>query len=119
MQKGHSIRKPVAAHLALKRRRRTLALGILFALGIAAVLAMLLVSCGGGSSATMSPPPVASVQPLQIADVQNLLQAAVNSANVDMVVAVVDRAGFVLGRLSHAKRAGDGDRKLRADAGRE
>jgi uncharacterized protein GlcG (DUF336 family) len=97
MQTEHSIRKPVAAHRALKRRRRTLVLGILFALGIAAVLAMLLVSCGGGSSTPVSPPPVASVQPLQIADVQSVVQAAVNSANVDMVVAVVDRAGFVLG----------------------
>ncbi len=97
MQTEHSIRKPVAAHLALKRRRRTLVLGILFALGIAAVLAMLLVSCGGGSSTPVSPPPVASVEPLQIADVQNIVQAAVNSANVDMAVAVVDRAGFVLG----------------------
>ncbi len=97
MQTEHSIRKPVAAHLALKRRRRTLVLGILFALGIAAVLAMLLVSCGGGSSTPVSPPPVASVESLQIADVQNIVQAAVNSANVDMVVAVVDRAGFVLG----------------------
>ena len=97
MQTEHSIRKPVAAHLALKRRRRTLVLGILFALGIAAVLAMLLVSCGGGSSTPVSPPPVASVQPLQIADVQSIVQATVNSANVDMVVAVVDRAGFVLG----------------------
>jgi uncharacterized protein GlcG (DUF336 family) len=29
--------------------------------------------------------------------VQNIVQAAVNSVNVDMVVAVVDRAGFVLG----------------------
>jgi hypothetical protein len=37
------------------------------------------------------------VQPLQIADVENIVQAAVNAANVDMVVAVVDRAGFVLG----------------------
>ena len=37
------------------------------------------------------------VQALQIADVQEIVQAAVNSVNVDMVVAVVDRAGFVLG----------------------
>ena len=49
------------------------------------------------SSTPAPPPPVATVQPLQIADVQNIVQAAVNSVNVDMVVAVVDRAGFVLG----------------------
>ncbi|MGC1418083.1 MAG: heme-binding protein [Candidatus Acidiferrum sp.] len=104
MQTEHSIRKPVAAHLALKRRRRTLAVGILLAIGIAAVLALLLVSCGGGSSTPVSPPPVASFQPLQIADVQSIVQATVNSANVDMVVAVVDRAGFVLG-VYHTQNA--------------
>lgn len=97
MQTEHSIRRPVAAHRALERRRKTLAVAILLALGVAGVLALLLVSCGGGSTAPVSPPPVAAVEPLQIVDVQNIVQAAVNSANVDMVVAVVDRAGFVLG----------------------
>lgn len=104
MPTEHTIRKPVAAHRALERRRKTLALGILLALGIAVTLAMLLVSCGGGISTPVSPPPVASVQPLQIADVQNIVQAAVNSAKVDMVVAVVDRAGFVLG-VFHTQNA--------------
>src|SRR5207253_5048129 len=47
--------------------------------------------------AVVPPPPVLAVLPLQIADVQSIVQAAVNSTNVDMVVAVVDRAGFVLG----------------------
>ena len=50
MQTEHSIRKPVAARQALDRRKRTLALGILLALGIAGVLALLLVSCGGGAA---------------------------------------------------------------------
>ena len=97
MQTEHSIRRPVAARQALDRRKRTLALGILLALGIAGVLALLLASCGGSSSAPVSPPVIPSVQPLQIADVQKIVQAAVNSVNADMVVAVVDRAGFVLG----------------------
>lgn len=97
MQTEHSIRRPVAAHRTLERRNRTLAMCILLAIGVAAVLAMLLLGCGGGSSTPVSPPPVPPVQPLQVADVQNIVQAAVNSANVDMVVAVVDRAGFVLG----------------------
>lgn len=99
MQTEHSIRRPLAAHRALKRRNKTLAMCILLAIGMAVALAMLLVSCGGGSSGTPSlpPPPSASVQPLQISDVQSIVQAAVNSANIDMVVAVVDRAGFVLG----------------------
>ncbi len=58
---------------------------------------MVVVGCGGGTSAPVAPPPVTAVQPLQIADLQNIVQSAVNSVNVDMVVAVVDRAGFVLG----------------------
>ncbi len=97
MLKEHSIRRPVASRRALEQRRKTLLVGILVTLGLAGILALLLVGCGGGSSTQPPPPPVASVQPLQIADVQNIVQAAVNSANVDMVVAVVDRAGFVLG----------------------
>lgn len=97
MQTEHSIRRPVAARRALEQRQKMLALGILLALGIAGVLALLLVSCGSGSITVVSPPPVATVQPLQVADVQKVVQAAVNSVNADMVVAVVDRAGFVLG----------------------
>jgi uncharacterized protein GlcG (DUF336 family) len=97
MQTERSIRKPVAARHALKQRQKTLALGILLALGLAGVLGLLLLGCGGGSGAPISPPPVPTVQALQIADVQKIVQAAVNSAKVDMVVAVVDRGGFVLG----------------------
>ena len=97
MHKEHSIRRPVASRRALEQRQKTLLLGILLTLALAGILALLLVGCGGGNSIQPAPPPVASVQPLQIADVQNVVQAAVNSVNVDMVVAVVDRAGFVLG----------------------
>ena len=52
--------------------------------------------CGGGNSTPVTPP-IPAVQALQVVDVQNIVQAAVNSVNVDMAVAVVDRAGFVLG----------------------
>ena len=97
MPTEHTLRRPVASRQALARRKKTLAVGILLALGVAGVLAFLLLGCGGGSGAPVSPPVVASVQPLQITDVQNIVEAAVNSANVDMAVAVVDRAGFVLG----------------------
>jgi uncharacterized protein GlcG (DUF336 family) len=97
MPAEHTLRRPVASRHALARRQKTLAIGVLLTLGVAGVLALLLFGCGGGSGAPVSPPPVAAVQPLQIADVQNIVQAAVNSANVDMVIAVVDRAGFVLG----------------------
>src|SRR5215467_4595619 len=82
----------------LSERSRTLALGIFLALGAASALAVLLFGCGGGSSAPVSqPPPPAVEQPLQVPDVQNIVQSAVNAVNVDMVVAIVDRAGFVLG----------------------
>jgi uncharacterized protein GlcG (DUF336 family) len=76
-----------------------LVLGVALAVGIAGALMMLLIGCGGGSSTTplLPPPPNPAVQPLQVADVQSIVTAAVNSVNVDMVVAVVDRAGFVLG----------------------
>jgi uncharacterized protein GlcG (DUF336 family) len=97
MPTEHTLPRPVPSRQALARRKKTLAVGILLALGVAGVLAFLLLGCGGGSGAPVSPPVVASVQPLQITDVQNIVEAAVNSANVDMVVAVVDRAGFVLG----------------------
>jgi uncharacterized protein GlcG (DUF336 family) len=68
----------------------------MLALTAAGLLALLFAGCGGGDTVTVVPPPVPAGQPLQIADVQTIVQAAVNSAGVDMVVAVVDRAGFVL-----------------------
>jgi len=97
METTHKLRKPIDSRRAFRKRKMALALGIVLALGIAAALTMLLLGCGGGSSAPLSPPPAPVVQPLQVSDVQNIVQAAVNSVNVDMVVAVVDRAGFVLG----------------------
>ncbi|HYY72605.1 MAG TPA: hypothetical protein VE778_03330 [Candidatus Bathyarchaeia archaeon] len=93
----HKLRKPVESLQALRSRRKVLVAGVFVALGIAGVLALLLWGCGGGSSTPISPPLPPVVQPLQVSDVQNIVQAAVNSVNLDMVVAVVDRAGFVLG----------------------
>ena len=95
----HKLRRPVESRHALVQRKRMLAVGVVLALGVAGALIVFLIGCGGGSStgALASPPPPASVPPLQVADVQGIVQAAVNSVNVDMVVAVVDRAGFVLG----------------------
>jgi len=96
METTQALRKAVESRRALQHRQKTLALGIFLALGIAGALVMLLIGCGSGSSAPVAPP-VLAVQALQAADVQNIVQAAVNSVNVDMAVAVVDRAGFVLG----------------------
>ena len=97
MTTTHTLRKPVESRHALQQRKKTLALGILLAFGIAGALAMLLIGCGGGGNNAPVTPPPAIVQPLQTTDVQNIVQVAVNSVNVDMAVAVVDRAGFVLG----------------------
>jgi len=97
METTHTLRKSVESRRALQQRKKTLALGAFLALGIALALAMLIGGCGGGTNPPVVPPPVTAVQALQIADVQNIAQAAVNSVNADMVVAVVDRAGFVLG----------------------
>ena len=93
----HKLRKPVGSAQALRSKKKVLVVGVFLALGVAGVLAFLLVGCGGGTSAPVSPALPLAVQPLQVSDVQNIAQAAVNSVNVDMVVAVVDRAGFVLG----------------------
>src|SRR5467141_3873683 len=97
METTHKSRKPVESRHALRHRQKTLALGVALAVGIAGALVMLLFGCGGGSSAPVVPPPIPAVQALQSADVQNIVTAAVNSVNANMVVAVVDRAGFVLG----------------------
>jgi uncharacterized protein GlcG (DUF336 family) len=96
METTHTLCRPVESQRALRQRKNTLALGAFLALGIALALMMVIVGCGGGSSAPVAPPSVTPVQALQVADVQNIVQAAVNSVNVDMIVAVVDRAGFVL-----------------------
>jgi len=101
MKKVRKLQQPPVSRTIFDRRRRFLVLGALLALGAAGMLALILGGCGGGSgSVPTPPPPTPSVQPLQVADVQKIIQAAVNSANVDMVVAVVDRAGFVLGVFS-------------------
>jgi uncharacterized protein GlcG (DUF336 family) len=97
METTHTLRKLVESRRALQQRNKTLALGVFLAVGIALALTMIIVGCGGGSNAPITPPPVTAVQALQVADIQNIVQAAVNSVNVDMTVAVVDRAGFVLG----------------------
>jgi uncharacterized protein GlcG (DUF336 family) len=97
METTHKLRKPVESRRALQQRQKTLALGVALAVGIAGTLVMLLFGCGGGSTAPVVPPPVPGVQSLQISDVQKIVTAAVNSLDVEMVVAVVDRAGFVLG----------------------
>jgi uncharacterized protein GlcG (DUF336 family) len=94
----HRLRRPLDSRRALKQRQRTLVFAVAVALGVAGALAMLLLGCGGASLAPPpAPPPAVAAQPLGVADVQSIIAAAANSVNVDMVIAVVDRAGFVLG----------------------
>src|SRR6267154_1441133 len=88
--------KPVESRRAHRRGQKRLVLGIVWSRGVAGALALLLVGCGGGNSTPVTPP-IPAVEALQAVDVQNIVQAAVNSGSVDMAVAVVDRAGFVLG----------------------
>src|SRR5947207_15034120 len=88
--------KPVESRRAHRQGQKRLVLGIVLSRGVAGALALLLMGCGGGNS-TLVTPPIPAVQALQVVDVQNIVQTAVNSVNVDMAVAVVDRAGFVLG----------------------
>jgi uncharacterized protein GlcG (DUF336 family) len=98
MKKIRELRRPLRSQRVLEKRRRILAFGAMLALGAAGALALLFAGCGGGRDTIVPPaPPAPSIQPLQAADVQKIVQAAVNSTNVDMVAAVVDRAGFVLG----------------------
>jgi uncharacterized protein GlcG (DUF336 family) len=98
MLKARMLRKSVNAHRALDERKRFLVFAAALAFGIAGAIALLMVGCGSGNpAAVVPPPPTPAVQPLQIADVEKIVQAAVNAVNVDMVVAVVDRGGFVLG----------------------
>jgi len=88
--------KPVESRRAHRQGQKRLVLGIVLSRGVAGALALLLMGCGGGNSTPVTPP-IPAVEALQVVDVQNIVQAAVNSGNVDMAVAVVDRAGFVLG----------------------
>lgn len=106
----HKLLKPVGSAEAVRSREKALVAGVFPALGVAGVLALVLAGCGG-ATAPLSPPPPAAVQPLEVSDVQNIVEAAVNSVNVDMVAAVVDRAGFVLGvfRTQNAPAAGTGN----------
>ena len=91
------MRQPFGSSRVYGGRQRLLVLHA--ALAVAGTVAFLMSGCGGGTSTQTSPDPAPAAQPpppLQAADVQNVVQAAVSAVNLDMVVAVVDRAGIVL-----------------------
>ena len=65
---------------------------------ITVAAAAFLAGCGGVTGALTSAPPPATVQSLTAADVSSLVQAAAQAADPNtMVIAVVDRAGNILG----------------------
>src|SRR2546425_12295731 len=106
METTHTLRKSVESQHALQQRKKTLALGILLAAGIAGALATLLVGGGGGTSAPVAPPPVPAVQALQAADVQNIGEAAVNSVGVGIAVAAGGPRGVLVGGVCKAEDPG-------------
>jgi len=99
VQKLRTVRKPVASHRALDRRKKILVLGVALMLGLAGALALLLVGCGGSSGGMiLPPPPTPAFQPLTQAEVTQIVAAAAAAASADsMVIAVADRQGKVLG----------------------
>jgi uncharacterized protein GlcG (DUF336 family) len=97
MSRIRKLRKPIHSQHALQQRKRTLALGVAIALGVASALAILLAGCGPGAAVPTPTPPPPLVTAIQAADVTSIVNTALAAVNVDMVVAVVDRAGFVLG----------------------
>ena len=91
-----TLRGPGTSRAVRPRRQKLLALGVCAALGVAGSVAAIMAGCGGNGRQPAAPT-IPQVQPLSAADVDSIVQTAVNSINVDMVVAVVDRAGIVLG----------------------
>ena len=97
MENTHSIRKPVESRRALTQRKRTLAAGVIVAIGIATILAFLLIGCGGGSSSAGTPAAPSANTTLSATDVDNVVQAAaIAASSTTMVIAVADRAGNAL-----------------------
>src|SRR5579863_7768488 len=85
--------------MGLRKRKLTqpqFVSGIAF--GFAAALAAVIGGCGGIVGSLTSATPPATVQSLMASDVTTLVQAAAQAADPNtMVIAVVDRAGNVLG----------------------
>jgi uncharacterized protein GlcG (DUF336 family) len=93
----HTLRASVDSSVALSRRRKTLAAGIILALVLCLSLVWLLIGCGSGSMNAIPPVPPSPALTLSAADVDSIVQAAAKSvAPSTMVIAIVDRPGNVL-----------------------
>src|SRR5271168_413836 len=99
MKTTHKLGKLLDAQQKHAGSQRILAAAVAIFLGAAGSLALVMTGCGGSGPGNMPPPPpvIAAVAPLSATDVNNIIQAAVSSLNVDMAVAVTDRTGMVLG----------------------
>jgi uncharacterized protein GlcG (DUF336 family) len=114
----HVLRRHVESRHAYAHRRKTLAWGMILALGIATALAVLLVGCGTVSSASHATTSPSASSPLSIIDVQNVAQAAAQAADsASMVIAVVDRGGSILAiyRKTGAGTTGTGNFGVQVD----
>jgi uncharacterized protein GlcG (DUF336 family) len=96
MNSKTTLRGPGSSRAVRPRRLKLLALGVSAALGVAGSVAAIMAGCGGNGMQPAAPV-TPQVQPLSMLDVNSIVQTAVNSINVDMVVAVVDRSGRPLG----------------------
>ncbi len=93
----HTVHRQIESSRAYQQRRKTIGFALVLALLLSVALVVLLVGCGTTTSVSgrgATPPPVAALSAM---DVQNLVQAAAEAADVaSMVIAVVDRGGNVL-----------------------
>jgi uncharacterized protein GlcG (DUF336 family) len=93
----HALRKAYESRRADEQRRHTLVFGIVLTLVIASALISLLVGCGSTSPTPSPVPPPVAVPALTAVEVQNIVQEAAASVDLDtMVISVVDRGGKVL-----------------------
>lgn len=90
-------RKVLASRRSHEQRRHPVAFGAGLTLAITSALAFLLVGCGSTTATPSRVPPPVALAALSAIDVQNIVEAAAASADIDtMVIAVVDRGGKVL-----------------------
>jgi uncharacterized protein GlcG (DUF336 family) len=74
---------------------------VVLGISLLVLLASLLLSCGGVSTAPSAPPPP-PLLPLTAADVQQVIEDSAASLNVPMVIAVTDRVGKILAVFQNA-----------------
>lgn len=94
----HTIHRQIESRRAYQQKRRVVGFAMVLALILSVALAFLLMGCGTATPASSGgSTPTPAVAALSTADVQSIVQAAAEAADVNsMVIAVVDRGGNVL-----------------------